>query len=116
MSALDFKSFTASKKRRSNRPLDAIRRRRWIRTRVQKAPAEVAVQADSLKPHIVCWDVQVDDSGSKSIVVRSNLQVSSSLEFQLRCCGVSFCDILSTFQVLFTFSNCYRSRMSCRTV
>lgn len=73
----NFTNFSISNRRRDQNPLDCVRRRRWLRPRVP-----IAGNTDErLRPLTVFWDVQVLQSGTKKVDVRSSLQVHNTMPF-----------------------------------
>lgn len=74
-----FKSFSIASKRRSFTPMDYVRRRRWIRTRVPK----VSTQVNHARPLNIFWDVHIDKSGSRAVQVRSGLLVKNAMSFPI---------------------------------
>ena len=77
--ALDFSYFTSSSQRHTHQPLDCVRRRRWCRIRVPKpAPLD-----DPTRPLTVFWDVSTKASGSKSVLIRSPVQIANYLPFSI---------------------------------
>jgi hypothetical protein len=72
-----FKSFSIASKRRANLPMDCVRRRRWIRTRVPKSSAE----SENSRPLNLFWDVHVDNTGSREVKIRSGLIIKNSMPF-----------------------------------
>ena len=77
--ATNFPSFTVSKKRRTKKSMDVVRRRRWIRSRMPKSSAS----DELLKPLTVIWDVKALQDGSRLVIIRSGLQVKNLMPFPL---------------------------------
>ena len=77
--ATNFTSFSVSKQRRSKKPMDVVRRRRWIRSRMPKSsPSD-----ELLRALTVIWDVRSLKDGSRIAEVRSGLQVKNLMPFPL---------------------------------
>lgn len=75
----NFTNFSISNRRRNQNPLDCVRRRRWLRPRVP-----IAGNTDErLRPLTVFWDVQVLQSGTRKVDVRSSLQVHNTMPFAI---------------------------------
>ena len=73
----NFASFSISRKRRCSSAVDCVRRRKWLRTRI---PAAGSID-ERFRPLLVFWDVQVLQSGTRSVTVRSNLQIRNLMPF-----------------------------------
>ena len=73
----NFTSFSISSKRRNHSSLDCVRRRRWLRTRV---PVAGSID-ERFRPLTVFWDIQVLQSGTRRVDVRSGLQVRNVMPF-----------------------------------
>jgi hypothetical protein len=72
-----FSNFSIASRRRSSHSMDCVRRRRWLRTRV---PVAGSVD-ERFRPLTVFWDVQVLQSGTRRVDVRSGLQVRNVMPF-----------------------------------
>ena len=72
-----FSTFSIASRRRSSHSMDCVRRRRWLRTRV---PVAGSVD-ERFRPLTVFWDVQVLQSGTRRVDVRSGLQVRNVMPF-----------------------------------
>ena len=59
---------------RTFRPLDCVRRRRWVRRRSLKTKSDDA--------HLF-WDVRLEKNGSKVVTIRSALQIRNSLPYDV---------------------------------
>ena len=77
--ATNFPSFTVSKKRRTKKSMDVVRRRRWIRSRMPKSSAS----DELLKPLTIIWDVKALQDGSRLVLIRSGLQLKNLMPFPL---------------------------------
>lgn len=77
--ATAFKSFSIASKRRSNLPMDCVRRRRWMRTRIPKS----TLINDNVRPLHIFWDVKVMKSGFREVHVRSGLLIKNSMSFSI---------------------------------
>ena len=75
--ATNFSSFSISRKRRKSNALDCVRRRKWVRTRVPIA----GTVDERFRPLIVFWDVNVLQSGTRRVDVRSGLQIRNLMPF-----------------------------------
>jgi hypothetical protein len=60
---------------RTFRPLDCVRRRRWVRTRSLKQK-----QSEGMN---IFWDVKLETNGSKVVTIRSALQIFNSLPYDV---------------------------------
>ena len=77
--ATNFPSFTISKKKRTKKSMDVVRRRKWIRSRIPKS----SLSDESLKALTVIWDVRALSDGSRIASIRSGLQVKNLMPFPL---------------------------------
>ena len=77
--ATTFSSFSIASRRRSNHALDCVRRRRWLRTRVPRA----GTIDERFRPLTIFWDVQVLQSGTRRVDVRSGLLVRNFMPFPI---------------------------------
>lgn len=75
--ATNFSSFSIASKRRSSRAMDCVRRRRWLRSRI---PTAGSVDK-RFRPLTVFWDVQVLQSGTRRVDVRSGLKIQNLMPF-----------------------------------
>ena len=75
----NFASFSTARKRRCSNALDCVRRRKWLRTRI---PTVGSVD-ERFRPLLVFWDVQILQSGTKNVTVRSNLQVHNRMPYAI---------------------------------
>jgi hypothetical protein len=69
--ATSFNAFTTISNDRVMRPMDTVRRRRWIRAKIPTVPASV----ERLKPMRIVWDVQSLKNGALKVDIRSDFQV-----------------------------------------
>ena len=81
---VNFTAFTASNRRRTFKPLDSARRRRWIRARSLNNLSE-----DVARPLSVVWDVKTNKNGCRSVSIRSSTQICNELPFpvEFKLCG-----------------------------
>jgi hypothetical protein len=77
--ATNFSSFSIASKRRSSRAMDCVRRRRWLRSRI---PTAGSVDK-RFRPLTVFWDVQVLQSGTRRVDVRSGLKIQNLMPFPI---------------------------------
>ena len=73
----NFASFSVSRKRRCSSAVDCVRRRKWLRTRI---PAAGSID-ERFRPLLIFWDVEVLQSGTRSVTVRSNLQIRNLMPY-----------------------------------
>ena len=77
--ATNFTAFTVSNKRRTKKPLDVTRRRKWTRSRISKSSA-----SDELfRSLTVVWDVKTLQNGSRLALIRSGFQVKNEMSFPI---------------------------------
>ena len=77
--ATNFTAFSISNKRRTKKPLDVTRRRKWTRSRISKCSA-----SDELfRSLTVVWDVKTLQNGSRLALIRSGLQVKNEMSFPI---------------------------------
>jgi hypothetical protein len=72
-------SFTQTNCDRIMRPMDTIRRRRWVRAKVPVLPPAM----ECLKPLVVVWDVQSSKNGSVKVDIRSDFRIVNSMPFAI---------------------------------
>ena len=77
--ANNFTAFSISNKRRTKKPLDVTRRRKWTRSRISKSSAS----DELLRPLTVVWDVKTLQNGSRLALIRSGLQVKNDMSFPI---------------------------------
>ena len=77
--ANNFTAFSISNKRRTKKPLDVTRRRKWTRSRISKSSAS----DELLRPLTVVWDVKTLQNGSRLALIRSGLQVKNDMSFAI---------------------------------
>ena len=77
--ATTFSSFTIASRRRISHALDCVRRRRWLRTR---APTADSID-ERQRPLTIFWDVQVLQSGTRRVDVRSGFQIRNFMPFPI---------------------------------
>ena len=77
--AASFAGFSIASKRRVSRAMDCVRRRRWHRTRV---PIASSID-ERYRPLTVFWDVQILQSGTRKVDIRSGLMVSNNMPFSV---------------------------------
>eukprot|EP01041_Mallomonas_annulata_P004154 gene4154-8257_t len=76
---INFSDLSSPRGRRVFRPLDVVRRRRWIRMR---KPLDSKVREDDIsRPWLLFWDVTAADNGSRQISIFSRLRVQNLLPF-----------------------------------
>lgn len=80
-----FGSFSIASRRRTLQGMDMARRRRWLRTRV---PAAGSID-ERFRPLTIFWDVQVLQSGTRRVEIRSGLQIRNVMPFAvlISLCG-----------------------------
>ena len=77
--ATNFTAFSISNKRRTKKPLDVTRRRKWTRSRISKCSA-----SDELfRSLTVVWDVKTLQNGSRLALIRSGFQVKNGMSFPI---------------------------------
>ena len=77
--ATTFSSFSIASRRRNSHSLDCVKRRRWLRTRVPTADSIDERQ----RPLTIFWDVQVLQSGTRRVDVRSGFQIRNFMPFSI---------------------------------
>ena len=87
---VDFRAFTVSSKRRTFKPLDTFRRRRWVRARAFKSNDSGVSNTDSSTDNNnrqlnIIWDVQVNSHGNREVYVRTSLQICNRMPFAVSC-------------------------------
>ena len=74
-----FGSFSIASYRRNKMPMDCVRRRRWIRTRV---PTAASIE-ERHRPLSLFWEVRPLKNGAKRVLIRSGMQVLNSMPFSI---------------------------------
>jgi hypothetical protein len=77
--ATSFSFFTMVSMRRACKTMDACRRRRWTRTRIPVAHS-LSLQE---RPLTLFWDVHANKDGTRSVDLRSALQVRNELSYPI---------------------------------
>jgi hypothetical protein len=82
---VDYRAFTVSSTRRSFKPLDTFRRRRWMRSRAFKRNENNPESENNNRQLNIIWDVQVNSHGNREVYVRTSIQICNMMPFAISC-------------------------------